>query len=390
MLRALALATCTAMLISTVTCTSSSLAAEVKRNSREDPAQLGVNRSAAGKYAVVGLDNPVFRRNSIFSEPEDLSSPRFKGLRERYNLDEVVEGQADEFGRIIALRHWLHEHVVVDKSRPAVDGDALKMLEESPNGGAYHCAHFMKMQNAVMNAMGHVTRNIFAAAGEKEKHLSGAHGINEVWVNSRCKWVVLDAELDSHFEKDGVPLSALEIRDEVLRDGARSVFRIRGPSRKRLPRERDDTWGHTPRTYTWVAWYPEANEHTIWPRKRSSYEFVYEDAYWQDHTWYRGGKEHWAYDAGYFKPVKGRDALYWTPNVISVKNRIEGDVAEVQITSCTPNLKEYQARQGSGEWKRVDKHLTLRLSREHEQWFLRSVNLAGVCGPEYRLVIERR
>ncbi len=115
------------------------------------------------------------------------------------------------------------------------------MLAESPHGGSYHCGHFMTMQNAVLNVMGHVSRCIFAAAGEKERRLSGAHGINEVWVNSLAKWVVLDAELDSHFEKAGVPLSALEIRDEVLADGAKMVFRHEGVGRKQLPRERDDT-----------------------------------------------------------------------------------------------------------------------------------------------------
>jgi hypothetical protein len=137
-----------------------------------------------------------------------------------------------------------------------------------------------------------------------------------------------------------------------------------------------------------VAWYPEANEHTIWPKRRSSYEFVFEDDYWRGHTWYRGGKKHWAYDAGYFKPVKDRNALYWTPNVLHVKTQIEDDVAKVHITSCTPNLKEYQARRRGGTWKRVDQHFTLQLVDEREDWLLRSVNLAGVCGPEYRLVIE--
>lgn len=61
------------------------------------------------------------------------------------------------------------------------------------------------MQNAVLNAMGYVTRCLFAGAGEKEGPLSGAHGMNEVWVNALRKWVLVDAEHDSHFEKDGVP-----------------------------------------------------------------------------------------------------------------------------------------------------------------------------------------
>ena len=341
-------------------------------------------------YMVIDAKNPVYRPNRIFSDPEDLASPRFEGFVERYQLDKVVKGERDEFKRILMLRHWLHQHVVIDRSKPAVAGDALLMLEESPNGGRYHCSHFMSMQNTVLNAMGHVTRCIFAAAGEKEGGLSGAHGINEVWVNSLCKWVMVDAEHDSHFEKDGVALSALEIRMEVLSDGGKSVFRHKGLSRQRMPRERDDTWGRTPRTYAWVSWYPEANIHTIWPKKRSSYEYILDDDYWRDNTWYRDGKEHWAYKAGYFKPVKEKGLIYYTPNVLEVSTRIEGNVARITIESDTPNLKQYQIRRNGDDWKPVEKHSTLKLIESRHEWRLRSLNLAGVSGPEYRLVIERR
>ena len=353
-------------------------------------AALGLTASfpAEGAYVVSDVKNPEYRPNTIFSGPEDLTSPRFKGLVELYELAEAVRGEKDEFRRILLLRNWLNRHVKIDKNRPAVKGDALGMLADSAKGGSYSCGHFMTMQNAVLNAMGHVTRCIFAAAGEKEQRLSGAHGINEVWVNSLAKWVMLDAELDSHFEKDGVPLSALEIRDEVQRDGAKSVFRHKGPDRKQLPRERDDTWGHTPRTYAWVAWYPEANVHTVWPKKRSSREYVYDDEYWRTHKWYRGGKLHWAYKSGYFDPVKDRGAIYWTPNVLSVKADVRGSTARVRIESITPNLEEYQIRAEGGEWAETDASFNLKLTEPRHEWRLRSVNLMGVTGPEYRLVIE--
>ncbi len=338
----------------------------------------------------VPVQNPQYHRNTIFSASEDLNSPRLRSVREEYKLGEVVRGEADEFQRILLLRHWLHQHVVVDGTKPAVSGDALRMLAESPKGGKYHCSHFMKMQNAVLNAMGYVTRCIFAAAGEEKPPLSGAHGINEVWVNSLAKWVMLDAELDSHFEKNGLPLSALELRAEVLKDGAAQVFRHRGPERTRLAREKDDSYGHTPRTFTWVAWYPESNVHTIWPKKTSSREFVYDDPYWETHTWYRGGKKHWAYDAGYFVPIKDKHKIYWTPNTLAVNAQITGDTARINIESDTPNLKEYQMKGADGVWQRVEQRFTLKLDQPREERWFRSVNLAGVTGPEYRLVIQLR
>ncbi len=352
---------------------------------------VAANPSTRANYEVVAVENTTYRPNELFLQEEDLCSPRFKDLRSRYRLDEVVGGQTDEFQRILLLRNWIRCRIVTDESKPAVDADdALQILENGPKGGHYHCGHISKAQNAVMNAMGYVTRCVFAGAGEKEARLSGAHGINEVWSNTYCKWILMDAELDSHFEKDGMPLSGLEIRDEVLRDGAANVVRVRGPERKPVARVRDDTWGQTPRTYAWISWYPDGNRHTIWPKQISSIEVVYDDEYWRTHTWYRNGKKHWAYDAGYFRPVEDRRLIEWTPNVLDVTACINGDTAEIQITSCTPNLKEYQINNPDGEWRPVKERFTIHLVGNREQRLLRSVNLVGVCGPEYELVIEQR
>jgi len=373
---------------------------ETQRQSHARPTQpdpddgngrISVNRSTAASYEVVAVENPAYRPNEVFLAQEDLRSPRFKDLRSRYGLDEVVKGGTDEFGRILLLRNWIRRRIVTDRSKPAVDNDdALRILEEGPRGGHYHCGHISKVQNAVMNAMGYVTRCVFVGAGEKEARLSGAHGVNEIWSNTYCKWVLMDAELDSHFEKEGLPLSGLEIRDEVLRDGAANVVRVRGPERKPAARVIDDTWGQTPRTYTWISWYLDGNRHTIWPKQISGVEVVYDDEYWRSHTWYRGGKKHWAYDAGYFRPIRDRRLVEWTPNVLDVKTQINGDAAEVHIASCTPNLKEYQMKNVGGQWRRVEERFVVQLTGNRERRLLRSVNLAGVCGPEYRLVVERR
>jgi hypothetical protein len=349
------------------------------------------NRSTGAMCAVVALENAAYRPNEIFLHQEDLRSPRFEDLRSRYRLDEVIRGQTDEFQRILLLRNWIRRRIVTDQSKPAVDNDdALRILEEGPKGGHYHCGHISKVQNAVMNAMGYVTRCVFAGAGEKKARLSGAHGVNEIWSNTYCKWILMDAELDSHFERDGMPLSALEIRDEVLRDGAADVVRAQGPERKPVTRVSDDTWGQTPRTYTWISWYRQGNRHTIWPKQISSVEVVYDDEYWRSYTWYRGGKKHWAYDAGRFRPVSDRRLIEWTPNVLDVKARIDGDLAHILITSSTPNLDQYQMKNTGGQWRTVEQRSMIRLSGDRELRLLRSVNLAGVCGPECRLVIERR
>ncbi len=136
-----------------------------------------------------------------------------------------------------------------------------------------------------------------------------------------------------------------------------------------------------------MAWYPESNVHTLWPKTRSSREFVYADEYWRAHKWYRNGKLHWAYQAGYFDPISERRKIYWTPNVLKVTFQVENAAALVNIESDTPNFKEYQMKDG-GSWTAIEKTFTLKLDKPREKHTLRSMNTAGVPGPEYSLVVE--
>lgn len=352
---------------------------------------IGMSQAAEEAYSEVRTQNPEYRPNTVFSAHEDLGAPVFDGLVERYGLKRVVEGESDEFRRILLLRNWLHRHIVIDRSRPAApERDPLGILDRGPGGGRYSCGHFEAAQNVVMNAMGYVTRSVLSGPGDKDPRLSGSHGSNEVWCNSLRKWVMIDAEYDSHFEKDGVPLSALEIRESWLDDGAAGVERVQGIERMPVPRGNTDQWGLTPKSYAFISWHRQTNRYSVRPEDVSSEEVVYDDEFFRANTWYRGGRKHWAYDKDQFLRVGDRGAIYWTPNVLDLRARIEGNRALIDIESCTPNLKEYQIRREDGDWEPVGKSASLTLSGVREVWLFRSVNLAGVTGPEYRLVLERK
>jgi len=340
------------------------------------------------EYRVVEVENPRYRQNELFTSFEDIGSPRFQVIRDSYPLAKLIEGEQDEFQRIVLLRNWVHRRLVVDRSKPVPEGDALVYLAEGPKGAAYSCGHHEVTLNATLNAMGYVTRCVFAGAGAAEGRLSGAHGMCEVWSNQLQKWVIVDSEHDSHFEKGGVPLSALEIRDEVIKNGGADVVRVDGPERRPQPREQDDSYGRTPRTYTFVSWRLQGDMHSAL-HPRSSVELVYDDDYWRNNTWGRGGQPHWAYKAGYFIPIKQRSWIEWTPNVLRVRTTIDGATAHVRIDSCTPNFKEYQMKPEGGDWEPVESTLSLPLSQPRHEWRLRSLNLMNVPGPEYHLVIQR-
>jgi hypothetical protein len=342
------------------------------------------------EYVVIETENPAFRANTVFSEPEDLTSERFEIILKRYGLNKIVDGEDDEFARILLLRNWLNGYLVRDRSRPVENRDVLGMLEQGPRGGRFSCGHFEAVQSAVLNAMGYVTRCVLSGPEGTEARLTGSHGSNEVWCNSLCKWVMVDAEHDCHFEKNGMPLSALELREAGLADGGQGVVRVRGPEREPQDWGRHDQWGNTPKSYGFISWRLQANRFSLWPDKVSSVEVVYNDEFFKQNTWHKNGKKHWAYDSGNFLRVDNRSEIYWTPNVLMLDVDISGVVALVKIKSCTPNLREYQIKREGGGWESVENSTSLELSRPSEEFAFRSVNLAGVTGPVYKLLIERK
>ena len=52
---------------------------------------------AAKGYIQVSVDNPEYKPNTSFHFLEDLTSPKFSHLIEKYQLDTVFHGETNEF-----------------------------------------------------------------------------------------------------------------------------------------------------------------------------------------------------------------------------------------------------------------------------------------------------
>jgi hypothetical protein len=88
--------------------------------------------------------------------------------------------------------------------------------------------------------------------------------------------------------------------------------------------------------------------------------------------------------------VKDRRAIEWTPNVVTSNISIEKNSANIELHSITPNLKAYQLKElPGGEWRDVPNPVSIELRKDKNEILFRTVNLAGVAGPEHRVVIAR-
>jgi len=359
-------------------------------------ALISIMMAGCGKrqYFVVNVDNPKFIPNTVFTGSEDLTSPKFNHLIEKYQLDTIFHGETNEFKRILLLRHWIKSEIKIEDFGDPYPGGGYveKILDAALKGQGFHCGHFLKVQNAIMNAYGYVTRTLGAGPGVKGGP-DGHHGINEIWLNDYNKWFLSDAKYDHHFEKNGIPLSALEIRDEYLKNKAADIIMVKGP--ERIPIDVDPETGtskeRSAQTYTWVEFHGHNDMFTVWPDYKQTI-IMYDDDFYRNHIWIRNGKPNWTYDHPEFlKLVQDRNAIEWTPNTIASKVTIKGNKATIELVSDTPNLKEYQMKELPSEtWKKVDKQIDIKLKKKKYELVFRIMNLAGVTGPEHRVVIDSK
>lgn len=341
-----------------------------------------------GQFVVLPAENPQYCGNELFRAFENYDSPRVRQLRDRYGLDVVVADETDEWQRILLLRHWIKSSIAIENHNPTeTRGDTFAILDAALQGGKFHCTHFSIVQHAVLNSFGYVTRRLGCGPGMKDD--GGHHGVNEVWVNKFSKWVLIDAKYDVHFEKDQVPLSALEIRDEVWRNAAQAVVCMVGPERQPMPRDPETgAWESRPYTYRWCGWETSTNRFTTFPAKLTSALIMLEDDIFKSNTWYRDGKPHWAYGTPYMILTTRRDWIEWTPNVITSKVTIADGTTHLLLGSCTPNFRSFQTKAGDGTWNDCGEDVQRSLTEKGPNRFtFRTMNLFGVTGPEHHVEI---
>jgi hypothetical protein len=357
------------------------------------PMQIDAASDAIVRATVGG---PRFYAPEIFAAIEDYHNPRLKRLREEYGLEKVVAGEPDEFRRLLKLRHWVHTRWPIDNDQKE-GGDAFAILEKAKAGAGFHCSHSLTVQHAVMVSLGYVVRDLGVDRNHEDLGRSIHHGVNEVWSNDYAKWVLLDAKYDIHFERDGIPLSALELHEAVRTDGGKGVVKMEGMERRQVPMDRPDAPEGTIRGYWWASYYLRPNPFTEPHWSGGSRLLVLDNDAFRKATWHRAtndGKlvKHWAYAAQAFIPTPNRHQIEWTPGVPDLRPRqVAAETLEIQFRSATPNFKTYLTRIGGGTWKP--------LSGDRARWTLqpgenrfeaRTQNLAGVEGPVVSVVVEFR
>jgi hypothetical protein len=168
----------------------------------------------APELRVVEYQNEWIVRSPHRFGYEAWDTPRLRELRERYRLDDVVATGETEWEQLLLLREWVHRRWSHGWSSAPLD-DALAVLGRAEQGEDFHCEYYAATLTQCALALGFQARRLdisksdtaWIAPGEENV----GHSVVEVWSQDWHKWVVLDPDMNAHYEHQGIPLNGLEI-----------------------------------------------------------------------------------------------------------------------------------------------------------------------------------
>jgi len=310
-------------------------------------------------------------------------------LRKRFPLDSLVAGASDEWEAQCRLKHWIAGRIT--NGTPSAPGDdAIQVLENSARGATYWCSYYALTCMETAQALGWTARKLGIDRWHgQDGHESAHHGVAEIWSNQFRKWVVLDCQSDLHYEKDGVPLSAWEIRTEWLKNGGEDVSRVVGAPERRELKNPAIVWWDRPNedetaVYFWIYY---AEDSRNWDEELPGRYIFPQDSANAGRVWYQNGpgikgRLHTGYEKKLFLPSTDPAAFDWTVGLVEAQATalIDGRL-HLELDSYCPNLSGFEAEQDGGEWKTVEgKSFDWPLHKGANSLALRTVNAAGVRG----------
>ena len=170
--------------------------------------------SIAPELRIVEWQNEWIVKSSYeydYQAPDEM----LKELRERYELDDVISSGRTEWEQMLLLREWVRTRWNHGWTRKPESRNALEILEAAEQGSDFNCGYYSMTLMQSMLALGFVARRtgITKAQAEWMAYDEGniGHSIPEIYSHDWHKWIMLDADMNVHYELDGVPMSTLEI-----------------------------------------------------------------------------------------------------------------------------------------------------------------------------------
>lgn len=181
------------------------------RSYLQDPEEIRIMETG------VILAHKNFREGEDLSFDYDFDNEEYPVLREKYDI-EATAGNGSEFER---ARNLMNEYSgrLTHKCDIRIEPEqmnAIYLLDyslDNKDHGIY-CRAKAQILNEMCLALGICSRKVWI--NPISVYDTDCHVVNEVWDSHYGKWIMLDITNNVYWiDKDGTPLSVLEIRDQL-------------------------------------------------------------------------------------------------------------------------------------------------------------------------------
>lgn len=138
-------------------------------------------------------------------------------LRIQYKLDSLFVDGNTELEKVFAITNWVHHLWSHDGWNEPVKKDAMSILQEViENHKSFRCVEYSIVAAACLNAVGIPCRILLLRTADMQTRESGAgHVVNEVYILSLQKWVMVDVQANVVLGLSGLPLNAVELQKAI-------------------------------------------------------------------------------------------------------------------------------------------------------------------------------
>lgn len=351
-----------------------------------------------GETCVLGDRKAVIKRVDTLPYVENAytkrfhfdtaANPKLRELRERYQLDKVIEPGKDEFDRQVLLLDWVNRQFG-KFGRPTTDAHgALQILKAVDEGNAFFCTQYGEVLVSAAASMGWVDRPLALRRPDDRGRGATEHTSTEIWSNQFRKWILFDPTFALYVERNGVPLNAYELRQEWFYHDGRELVFVLGKDRRRyrkadLPIVRrhfvgfgdlsvDDTLFDM---YAFIGYIPNTDLMDRGPDYGRM--FITRDAVCAKTAWHqRMSPAHPAVDP------------YFPINQASLQLAASAGGLRVSLRTLTPNFQGYRLRIDGGTWRPTTAAFHWPLHQGTNRLEARTVNKFGVKGPISTAVVD--
>lgn len=328
------------------------------------------------KINIVRINNPDICLAAFGFQYEDFYNHDVQALRDKYSLDRLVVSAKTDLEKFIILREWVRGRI--EEGRPKnvdYNFNALNILERAGRGERFFCSETATVFAQCVISLGYTGRYLGLFKG---------HILAEVWSNDFNKWVIMDVGDNLHYERFGVPLSALELHMALESGDFSDISVLYGIDKKHLSADERDFYISYYRDFfvrmrnDWFSnkyphWHPKGNSimnGLEWQGQRNSDNILVA------------------------RRTSNSKELNFCLNIVSImcdKSNSSGEEIQLIFNTFTPGFSNFLFSVDDGAKVKGDnRRLTWKIHKGRNKIEVMAVNVLGVSGSpsEIELTVE--